>query len=108
MSSRPLYRPGAAFAEGLGSSGGRPADRIFRFSLGPQAPSSSRPDAPSAGSRPARLSAFFRPPSGLLDARGGTFPAVEGDSLMPLLIALAAGVLLFLVDAYRTKPGDPL
>jgi len=28
--------------------------------------------------------------------------------MMPLLVALAAGYLLLLVDASRTKPGDPL
>ena len=43
-----------------------------------------------------------------LDAASGTFPHVEGDSFMPLLIALAAAVVLMLVDASRTKPGDPL
>jgi hypothetical protein len=33
---------------------------------------------------------------------------VEGDCLMPLLIAIAAAILLFVVDSYGTKPGDPL
>jgi hypothetical protein len=33
---------------------------------------------------------------------------VEGDLLMPLLVVLAVGVLFFVVDSSRTKPGDPL
>jgi hypothetical protein len=33
---------------------------------------------------------------------------VEGDSIMPLLIALAAGIILVLADIYRGKPGEPL
>jgi len=33
---------------------------------------------------------------------------VEGDLLMPFLVALAVGVLLFVVESSRTKPGDPL
>jgi hypothetical protein len=27
---------------------------------------------------------------------------------MPLLVALAVGVLLFVIESSRTKPGDPL
>jgi len=33
---------------------------------------------------------------------------VEGRYLMPLLIALVAGIVLVLADIYRGKPGDRL
>jgi hypothetical protein len=33
---------------------------------------------------------------------------VEGNCLMSLFVILAVGVLLFVVDSSRTKPGDPL
>jgi hypothetical protein len=33
---------------------------------------------------------------------------VEGDCLMPLLVAIAAAILLFVVESRGTRPGDPL
>jgi hypothetical protein len=33
---------------------------------------------------------------------------VEGDRYMPLLIVIAAGILLFVIESRGTKPGDPL
>jgi hypothetical protein len=33
---------------------------------------------------------------------------VEGRYVMPLLVALAALLVLVLADVYRGKPGDPL
>jgi hypothetical protein len=38
----------------------------------------------------------------------GTSSLPEGDPMTTLLILFAIAVLFFVVETYRTKPGDPL